>query len=806
MARQRKELSEVKRKISFSLSDLEHLRLKEMAFMWGLTTSQMISVLINQVYESRSFLNGYDKLSEEELTKIKKRRENMRKQAQERVELYNQLRFTRLQGFNRGITNVMVIEAPKRLTTIAKDPVTGKESKHTKEGLNIPGIFCEQLGDVWVVPYSSLSKISVVEIIQYPCYASVEDYFAGKAIAPHKLQQFMFSNRDYEIFSEGERNVLERLNDNYTGDKLELRLSEDLSRRHRNEAYLRQQLKKMDALDDGGYLDALFLDEMSAEDLEKAKEAYEAYHYYDQVAQIYEEDEDLEGNAESSQTNAQGNDEAHADAQGTKTHNADDHYVDDNKADAQDAAFAHASSLDAAASDGSARNNSGNSVNGEDAGAVAHEEGLEGNAANANGLASADHNADGSTSAESRISSLANIVKRSKDVLQAVNDPQSLFDRALKFNKLNVPNLFAKANESSDYQGSTVLSSPTSPQTQESLDNAKELISNMLPEEVVTKLFTNKGLNATNLDDVASLTDIKSDLMAANEANDANNGADDTALSSVPANALSDAKANEQDGEQAAKHSEASSDGHNAKSDFANLTLPQAFEHIPATGNLSDLARAAGLHFKAQLEQEAQAKVKARQERTKIRQELERIKAERLMERNNKVLERQRLKDELKAQKAEQRVLKAQEKQRIKEEKREYLLKQKEERQAFIEAHKEKMRLDKAKQREEKAKLALQEKAHNKALRAMVKEAKQKGKTLPQDTADFNKTQMARLKALTKSFVEQLSEKQATDDNAAKDTKAQGKAPAKPSKAKVIKPKALKERTDLSSLIEEKED
>lgn len=205
MVRRRKEDSSYK--ANLSLTKLELLRLHEMASTWGMTPSRMVALLINQVYESKAFLNGYDDLSEEERQELLKRRAHLANLREARRESTYKRNFERLHGSERGLTNVMLVLAPKH------------DSGVGKTGINIPGVFCERLGQVWVVPYGLLSKISPVEIMAYPCYASVSDFLSDTRIAPNYLQTFINTNKDYVIMSESEYNILSKLYED-NGSKL----------------------------------------------------------------------------------------------------------------------------------------------------------------------------------------------------------------------------------------------------------------------------------------------------------------------------------------------------------------------------------------------------------------------------------------------------------------------------------------------------------------------------------------------------------------------------------------------------------
>lgn len=197
MGRLKKDARQVKKAVTIFISDEELFRVKQMAQTWGTNVSQMVAHLINQTFESKAYLNGYDDLSQDEREGLKARRARVNFLTSRRSEAARIRNFDRRNGLDRGLTNVMVVAAPDTLNGL--------------EGKGFPGLFCKNLGDVWIVPYGLLERISVIEIIEYPCYASVFDYFAGKEIPKAALTDFVGSKRDYVLSSFGEKAVLKRL-------------------------------------------------------------------------------------------------------------------------------------------------------------------------------------------------------------------------------------------------------------------------------------------------------------------------------------------------------------------------------------------------------------------------------------------------------------------------------------------------------------------------------------------------------------------------------------------------------------------
>ncbi|WP_308498115.1 hypothetical protein [uncultured Anaerobiospirillum sp.] len=223
---------------NISLTELELSRLHEMASTWGVTPSRMVAMLVNQVYESKAFLNGYESLSDKERKALLERRAHLQNIKQVRSEAARKRSYDRRQGVNRGLTNMMVVCAPKR------------DELSKTSGISIPGVFCEKLGEVWLVPYGMLKYISSVEIMSYPCYESVQAYFADQRIPKSQVQNFIAKNHNYKIESEGELNAIKQLYQEYgqelpeltLGPKLQLGLNrraiDDFMREHAHESNL----------------------------------------------------------------------------------------------------------------------------------------------------------------------------------------------------------------------------------------------------------------------------------------------------------------------------------------------------------------------------------------------------------------------------------------------------------------------------------------------------------------------------------------------------------------------------------------
>ncbi|WP_281710411.1 hypothetical protein, partial [Anaerobiospirillum succiniciproducens] len=193
-------------------------------------------MLVNQVYESKAFLNGYESLSDQERKALLERRVHLQNIKQVRSAAARKRSYDRRQGVNRGLTNMMVVCAPKR------------DELSKTSGISIPGVFCEKLGEVWLVPYGMLKYISSVEIMSYPCYESVQAYFADQRIPKSQVQNFISKNHNYKIESEGELNAIKQLYQEYgqelpelsLGPKLQLGLNrraiDDFMREHAHES------------------------------------------------------------------------------------------------------------------------------------------------------------------------------------------------------------------------------------------------------------------------------------------------------------------------------------------------------------------------------------------------------------------------------------------------------------------------------------------------------------------------------------------------------------------------------------------
>lgn len=248
-----KDTGEMKKQIAFFLTEDEIGYLKTMAMTWGCTASQMIAHLINQAFESKQYLKGFDLLTQEEraeLIQLRQVRSFVTAMREKAAFKRNQ---DRRNGLDRGITNVMVIAAPKSVLKKAvlpqdeadshlplrirrrlrREALTGRIDPQLHEGIDVPGVYCKNLGNVWVVPYGTLYRVSVLEIIKYPCYASVFDYFAGRQIPKDKLSNFVQDKRDFIMSSLGEKAVQRRLYEVYGKIQFPVKESSALVRRQR---------------------------------------------------------------------------------------------------------------------------------------------------------------------------------------------------------------------------------------------------------------------------------------------------------------------------------------------------------------------------------------------------------------------------------------------------------------------------------------------------------------------------------------------------------------------------------------------
>ena len=259
---------------NISLTELELSRLHEMASTWGVTPSRMVAMLVNQVYESKAFLNGYESLSDKERKALLERRAHLQNIKQVRSEAARKRSYDRRQGVNRGLTNMMVVCAPKR------------DELSKTSGISIPGVFCEKLGEVWLVPYGMLKYISSVEIMSYPCYKSVQAYFADQRIPKSQVQNFISKNHNYKIESEGELNAIKQLYQEYgqelpeltLGPKLQLGLNrraiDDFMREHAHESNLYLEIMSEVAKGDYSRLNEL------PEALRPTEESIEANNFF----------------------------------------------------------------------------------------------------------------------------------------------------------------------------------------------------------------------------------------------------------------------------------------------------------------------------------------------------------------------------------------------------------------------------------------------------------------------------------------------------------------------------------------------
>ncbi len=191
MSSRKKDPRELKRQMAFHISDEERYRLRHMAQTWGITVSQMICLLVNRAYEQGSYLYGYDALTQDQRADLVLRRAHVLFIANKRADVARRRNFDRRNGLDRGLTNVMVIVAPLEA--------------------NFPGVFCHRLGQVWIIPYGLFYRVRESAAVQYPCFASVLDYFGGRRIAPHEVSSFIARHRDYILSSFGEKAVLKRL-------------------------------------------------------------------------------------------------------------------------------------------------------------------------------------------------------------------------------------------------------------------------------------------------------------------------------------------------------------------------------------------------------------------------------------------------------------------------------------------------------------------------------------------------------------------------------------------------------------------
>lgn len=223
MGRLRKDPRLLKHQIGLFISDEERYRLKHMAKTWGVTASQMFGILINQAYEQGSYLQGYDELTQDERQELVYQREHVLAITGNREECARQRNLERRNGLDRGLTNVMVVLAPQKR--------------------NFPGVFCRNLGQVWVIPYGILYKVKSTSLIPYQCFASVFDYFIGRRILPSHIASFISKHRDYVLSSFGEKAVLTRLFAVYGNLDLSLQQSREIAQ-DTERAYERERINR----------------------------------------------------------------------------------------------------------------------------------------------------------------------------------------------------------------------------------------------------------------------------------------------------------------------------------------------------------------------------------------------------------------------------------------------------------------------------------------------------------------------------------------------------------------------------------
>lgn len=181
----------LKRQLSIFLTNDERSMVKEMADELGVTVSQVIAYLVRQSYQNKTYLKLNENLSQEEREDLESRRERVIFKTQMRSEAAQNRNLSRRMGLDRGLTNVMVVDAP--------------------QDFNLPGIFCEHYNNVWIVPYCMLYKLNVDRLINFKCYESVVDFFAGKQVSGLNLSNFIEQHKDYTLTSEGEKSVIRRL-------------------------------------------------------------------------------------------------------------------------------------------------------------------------------------------------------------------------------------------------------------------------------------------------------------------------------------------------------------------------------------------------------------------------------------------------------------------------------------------------------------------------------------------------------------------------------------------------------------------
>lgn len=185
------EEGKVRSQLSIFLDKTEREQVNKMAHEVGNTVSQVIAFLIRQAFADHSYLNMLKDMSPEDLEDLDEQRARVLFKTRQRSENAQNRNLSRRMGLDRGLTNVMVIDAP--------------------ENLNLPGIFCQHFGKVWIIPYCMFHLLDVNKISLYKCYESVVDFFAGRAVSDLYLANFIEEHKDYNLTSEGEKSVLRRL-------------------------------------------------------------------------------------------------------------------------------------------------------------------------------------------------------------------------------------------------------------------------------------------------------------------------------------------------------------------------------------------------------------------------------------------------------------------------------------------------------------------------------------------------------------------------------------------------------------------
>lgn len=182
---------DVKRQLSICLTSQERAMVGKMADDMGVTISQLIAFLIRQSHESESYLLLREEMTQEEIEDLDNQRERVKYKTMLRSESAKNRNLSRRMGLDRGLTNVLVVKA--------------------QEDANLPGIFCDNMGQMWLIPFCMLHKLEIEQLKAYPCYESVMDCFADREVPYEQLCNFIDEHIDYRLTSEGEKSVLLRL-------------------------------------------------------------------------------------------------------------------------------------------------------------------------------------------------------------------------------------------------------------------------------------------------------------------------------------------------------------------------------------------------------------------------------------------------------------------------------------------------------------------------------------------------------------------------------------------------------------------